>query len=148
MTHVQAHARLARAVRPPADAERWLPEPHRRSGADQWTVALPLGPWRHDAKVRLGDLWEDGRGVGRPISWHAVPRDHDVLPYERLFPPVVGEVVVVGDTVEIRVTYDPPAGAVGRALDLVGCRVARRAVRQMAREIARTLSDRADQGER
>lgn len=148
MTHVQAHARMARAVRPPADAGRWLPEPHRRAGADQWTVALPLGPWHHDAKVRLGGLWKDDQGVGRTISWHAVPRDHDVLPYERLFPPVAGEVVVVDDTVEIRASYDPPAGAVGRVLDLVGRRFARRAVQQMAREIAGALSDQPDDGER
>ena len=107
-------------------------------------MALPLGPWHHDAKVRLGDLWEDGGHVGRTISWHAVPRDHDVLPYERLFPTVAGEVVVVDDTVEIRAAYEPPAGVIGRVLDLAGRRLARRAVQQMAREIAGALADRPD----
>lgn len=147
MTHVQARTRMARPVQPPADAECWLPEPQRRSGADQWIVALPLGPWHHDAKVRMGRLWHDHREAGRTIAWHVVPRDHDVLPYERLFPPVAGEVVVVDDTVRIRASYDPPAGMVGRALDLVGRRFARRAVQQMAREIARALSERTDEGE-
>ena len=147
MTHVQAQARLAQAVDPPVEPSCWLPEPHRRSGKDQWTVALPLGPWHHDAKVRLGSLWQDDRGAGRTISWHVVPRDHDVLPYERLFPPVAGEVVVVDDVVQIRASYDPPAGVVGRALDVVGRRFARGAVQQMAREIAGALSSRAPVGE-
>lgn len=140
MTHVQATAGLPRSVEPPVDPELWLPEPRRRSGSDQWTVALPLGPWHHDARVRLGRLWHDGDEVGRTISWHVVPRAHDVLPYERLFPPVMGEVVVLEDTVRIRASYEPPAGIVGRTLDVVGRRVARRAVHQMAQEIARALA--------
>lgn len=146
MTHVRAIARLPRAVVPPAEAEEWLPEPHRRSGVDQWTVALPLGPWHHDAKVRLGHAWVDDAGTSRPIAWHPTPRGHDVLPYERLFPPVCGEVVVSGDVVEIRAGYDPPAGPVGRAIDLVARGLARRAVRQMAREIAGALGARTRAG--
>lgn len=141
MTHVQGRARLPRAVEPPADAASWLPEPRRRSGADQWTVALPLGPWHHDAKVRLGDPWHGEDGVGRTIAWHVVPHPHDVLPYERLFPAVAGEVVVTGDVVEIRASYEPPAGWVGRGVDLVARRFARAAVRQMAREIAGALAE-------
>lgn len=140
MTHVQGRARLPHPVEPPVEAASWLPEPHRRAGADQWTVALPLGPWHHDAKVRLGGLWRGEDAVGRTIAWHVDPRAHDVLPYERLFPAVAGEVVVTGDVVEIRASYDPPAGWVGRAVDLVARRFARAAVRQMAQEITGALA--------
>lgn len=143
MTHVQATAPLGRSVDPPADPAGWLPEPHRRSGADQWTISMPMGPWRHDAKVRLGNVWRDESAVGRPISWQVVPRDHDALPYERLFPPVSGEVIVADEHVEIRASYEPPGGLAGRAVDLVGRRLAQRAVRQLASVVAASLAARA-----
>ena len=142
MTHVRARVPLPHTVDPPSDPAGWLPEPQRRVGARQWRVALPFGPWHHDAVVHLGDAWHDEEGTARSISWRSAVHDHDALPYERLVPPAHGEVLVsIHGHVEVRATSEPPAGPLGRLLDLVMRRIAHQAVRQLATEIASALAD-------
>ncbi len=140
MTRLDVSTQLDHPVEPPVDPADWLPEPHRPAGPDRWTVRLALGPLHHDAVVHLGPVWNDSTGVGRAIDWEILPKDRDLIPYERFIPPAHGRVLVHGDIVELRASYKPPAGRLGRLADRLLQRVARRAMRQLVRDFAAAMS--------
>lgn len=141
MTRIEVQADCPGRARSLEDPASFLPAPARPSGPDRWSCRLAVGPLRHPAMVTLGPLWRDGELVGRPITWVAAPEPGDPLPWEHLTPSVHGVLSLDGDHVVLRAAYVPPAGIVGRALDLVLGRVARRSMAWFVRDVAGRLCE-------
>lgn len=106
-----------------SDPGRWLPEPGRRRGVDQWTVALTAGRVHRRISCGVGSVWQLGDDVWRTITWQAVPQDDEPLPAELALPTLRGELgLVAGDGGPVLVldgTYRPPAGVFGAVADKV-----------------------------
>ncbi len=142
MRHIEVHARTTRKTLP-EDPVNYLPPPARPAGPDRWICCLAVGPWHHDAVVTVGGRWRDGDRIGHAIAWEAMPESGDPLPWEVLTPPVHGMLWLQGDRVVLRASYVPPAGVVGRLVDLALQPVARRSMLQFVRDVADRLSSSA-----
>lgn len=126
--------------------EAFLPAPARPAGPDRWIVDFAVGPFHHEAVVELGPVWRTEGRVGRAIAWAAAAEDHDAMPYERLTPRVHGVLGLEGDTLVLRVVYEPRAGVVGRVVDPVLRPVAHRSVRWFVDAVAARMHAQAATG--
>jgi hypothetical protein len=119
-----------------SDPSGWLPAPARPNGAGKWIVTLHLGRLSRSTLLELGPVWTDGTRTGRSVQWQTVREQGDTLPFEVLLPPFRGGLVADGDSLQLRGRYTPPAGAVGRTLDLLFGRLARRSLHRLLDDIA------------
>lgn len=136
-------ATLTRAFE--GDPARWLPA-SRRTGPDEYIVALRAGSMTQQVVATIGSPWRSGATRWRSLSWEPTGLDRTPRTVDRLLPSLFGE---LGLNIEAydRATlifdgrYEPPGGALGTAVDVVAMnRVADVTIQRLVGGITARLS--------